>query len=259
VIASLILVLSASLNAAAMKGCPSDNAWTNGPDWDVGQKLDGFDREALIHALHPDKFGLSEKILGVGVKPWPRVPGTFVALQEEEILQSSQSGDKIAQKRWFVAMVRPGNPIQVIARPKKYFPYQPEYSFNRFDLAPYRLNSKEYAFGLRWCHVLEVHAGVAAGNYYGWEFLDLFRVRDGVIEPILSTPMYFYATDGGEEHAASLSVSKKSTDGFLDLIKTAGKAKPAVFRWDGRAFVTKDMDPFLSLQSEDDRAEMYQE
>lgn len=146
-----------------------------------------------------------------------------------------------------------------MARSQEPFTLKSEYSFNRFDLALYRLSTKEYAFGLRWCHVLEVHAGPAAGNYYGWEFLDLFKANGGAIVRVLSTPMYFYATDGGEEHEARLAVSKKRTNGVFDLIKTAGAAKPAVFRWDGGDYRTKDQDPFLSFQSDDDRAEMYQD
>jgi hypothetical protein len=128
--------------------------------------------------------------------------------------------------------------------------------FDRFDLAAYQLTETETAFGLR-----TVKNVMYAGGGGADEYLELFRISDGVVVPILSTLMISTALEAGEwrkdgtrEHhdvgsgkGAFIRVLKVKSNGFFDFEKYVSAGKHAIFHWNGKAYATSDPDPLKSV------------
>ncbi|HJX84318.1 MAG TPA: hypothetical protein VJ723_08250, partial [Candidatus Angelobacter sp.] len=100
-----------------------------------------------------------------------------------------------------------------------------------------------------------------AGGGGADEYLQLFRIRDGAVVPILSTLMKSTAMEAGEwrkdgtrEHhdvgndkGAFIRVLKQKTNGFFDLEKYVSSGRHAIFHWNGNAYATSDPDPLKSV------------
>jgi hypothetical protein len=112
-------------------------------------------------------------------------------------------------------------------------------SYQKFDLADYRLNEKEKAFGVRGSYSM----GYAGGGG-DWELLQLFRIVGDKLVMILSVEMYelqniagSWHDDGTRDHdiseyKATLHVLKSKTGGFYNLmIKSEGKVIDTLY-WD---------------------------
>lgn len=122
-------------------------------------------------------------------------------------------------------------------------------SYKRLDLAPYQLNDKTKAFGVR----VGFSEGYSGGGAF-FEALQLYMVQGDKIINILSEPMYFYQDiagewnkDGSRQHDINeskniLKVLKTKTDGYSDLqIKSLSFKWQKIFKWSEKEqrYVTK--------------------
>jgi hypothetical protein len=111
-------------------------------------------------------------------------------------------------------------------------------NYHKFDLADYRLNEKEKAFGVRGGY----DVGYAGGGAF-YEFLALFRVTGGEIVKIFGEQMYSYENiagdwndDGTRQHdiyeaKSTLHVLKTKTDGFFDWELRSDDGEKTRYRW----------------------------
>lgn len=115
--------------------------------------------------------------------------------------------------------------------------------FARFDLAPYRINDANLAFGVR----MHWFAGYAGGGA-GFEALLLFAIIDGRVVNILSEPISYQQTiagswneDGTRDHEESEGYNivrflPHKTHGHYDLqIKAKGEKWSRTFKWNDNA------------------------
>lgn len=136
------------------------------------------------------------------------------------------------------------NPATVIAKTSAPISFEDKFHFNKLDLAPYKLDETNYAFGLRRCVVNQ-----GTGYINSYEALDLFRVANEDIERIFSTAVsygHFGIRSEREDYsrATTISIAPEKTNGYFNLIKKFSTAKPVVFKWDGKSYQTTDKDPF---------------
>jgi hypothetical protein len=113
---------------------------------------------------------------------------------------------------------------------------------DHFDFAPYRLNEQETAFGLR-SYFYTMYIGGSGHD----EVLELFRVKDGMIEPVLWTWMASSNLVKGEQRGdpkgAVIRVLPTKTKGMFDLKKSARGGRSAIYRWNGQRYETHDPEP----------------
>jgi hypothetical protein len=130
--------------------------------------------------------------------------------------------------------------FSVVARTLQ--PLRHETTLDAFDFADYRLNEYETAFGLR-SFLYTTYIGGGGMD----EFLELFRVKDGVIRPILRTLIGSSNVVKGEERGdpkgAVIQVLATKTKGMFDLKKSVRGGRSAIFRWNGRVYETHDPEP----------------
>ncbi len=119
----------------------------------------------------------------------------------------------------------------------------PASSWNRFDLAPYRIALGRTAFGLRggWSDGF-------SGGMASYDALFLFAVRHGALREVLAVPMSSYQDlagdwhkDGTRDHEISqganiLLVGTHRTDGHFDLLlKSRDGRHHRLYRWSAAA------------------------
>ena len=252
---------STNTSTAKMDGCISVSPWEqNSSEWDVGQNLPtGLKKEELIKSLHPapllpnkadatGKYPEGEVLVGVGAKPWKYLPDTrIVILETKKYVLNEVGGVNEKDHALSLAVIKQtpnSSTFTVIAKTSEPIKFEKEFHFNRFDLAAYKLNETDYAFGLRRCVV-----NFGTGYIDSYEALDLFRLSDENIEQIFSAAVWrghFGIRDEREDFSRSaiISVAPEKTNGYFNLIKRFGKAKPAVFKWDGKKYQTTNKDPF---------------
>ncbi len=114
-------------------------------------------------------------------------------------------------------------------------------SYNKLDLAPYRIADDKMAFGLR----AGFQVGYAGGGAYT-EYLQLFMIQADQVVNILNEPVYEFADlagnwnkDGTREHHLSESKStihmlKSKTNGFYDIQIRTGRHRTK-FIWASKA------------------------
>ena len=114
-------------------------------------------------------------------------------------------------------------------------------SYNKLDLAPYRITDDKMALGLR----TGFQVGYSGGGAYT-EYLQLFMIQEDQVVNILNEPVYEFADlagnwnkDGTREHHLSESKStvhmlKNKTDGFYDIELRTGKHRTK-FIWSSKA------------------------
>ncbi|RIZ65349.1 MAG: hypothetical protein D0531_09965 [Methylococcales bacterium] len=115
--------------------------------------------------------------------------------------------------------------------------------YERFDLAPFKINEKETAFGLR----LGWNEGYFSGFGY-FEALALFKIDgDRLINILSAEPIYFFQDhaekwhkDGTRDHVLYqgdyvLSMLTDKTEGYYNLqIKTHDSHWKRLFKWDSK-------------------------
>lgn len=215
-------------------------------------------REELIHLLHPSKLldgeGKLEHGCELAAVEWPYLPKTYlVAYQTIVSAKKNPNGVYDSFRTLALALVRvsdDGTSFSVVAKTLKPLEFRSDLYLERFDLAPYRLNENETAFGLRTA-VYEMYTGGEGRD----GFLELLRAKDGRIEPILSTLMDSAFFPRGEEpvdpKTTTIHVLPTKTNGVFDLKKSVRSGGRAIFRWNGRAYETQDPEPvecYLNLK-----------
>ncbi len=115
-------------------------------------------------------------------------------------------------------------------------------SFPTLDLAPYKINDNEMAFGLRAQSV----TGYAGGGAIQQNLI-LFRLSGQKLQIILNTPIYEFRDIAGnwnkdgtrehniEENDTIVIVQKNKTNGFYDLMLKTGHEK-TILKWDGQQY-----------------------
>jgi hypothetical protein len=218
----------------------------------------------VIGKLHPTPLINSPNVYelecGLLVKPWKYSPNGFIAVFETAVLKPSGSGGASEEYRTLsvglVTVAKDGNSVAVDARTAQPYRLEQEVRFDRFDLAAYQLTESETAFGLR-----TIKNTMYAGGGGADEYLELFRINNGVVVPILSTLMISTALEAGEwrkdgtrehhdvgnEKGAFIRVLKVKSNGFFDLEKYLSNGKHAIFHWNGKAYATTDPDPLKSV------------
>src|SRR5260370_24943646 len=194
------------------------------------------------------------------VKRWKYAPNGFIAVFEAAVLQPSGAGGASEEYRTLsvglVTVAKDGNSVSVDARTAQPYRLEQDVRFDRFDLAAYQLTESETAFSLR-----TVKNTMYAGGGGADEYLELFRLKDGAVVPILSTLMKSTAlvagewrNDGTREHhdvgndkGAFIRVLKQKTNGCFDLEKYVSSGKHAIFHWNGQVYTTRDPDPLKSV------------
>ncbi len=275
----LTLLITIPLYGAAMAGEQQNNADGDRPAW-LPKFVTCSDsplyiqsnmsaaimnrQEEVISKLHPAPLIKSPNVYelecGLLVKPWKYSPNGFIAVFETTVLKPSGSGGASEEYRTIsvglITVAKDGNSVSVDARTAQPYRLEQDVRFDRFDLAAYQLSATETAFGLR-----TVKNTMYAGGGGADEYLELFRVKDGAVVPILSTLMKSTALiagewrndgtrehhDAGDEKGAFIRVLKVKTNGFFDFEKYVSSGKHAIFHWNGKAFATSDPDPLESV------------
>ena len=254
--------------AAVKEGCTSTSPWEQTQaDWDVGQNLPAnLKKDELIKLLHPaplraDNPGAGgiylpgEVLVGIGAKPWKYLPGAQIVVVETKRYVSNTFGGVDEKDRTLSVAVVKQTPdsatLTVIAKTAEPLTFEKDFHFNKFDLAPYKLDENNYAFGLRRCVVDQ-----GTGYINSYEALDLFRLAGENVEKIFSAAVgygHFGIRDERDDYsrAAAISVAPQKTNGYFNLIKTFGAAKPAVFKWDGKSYQMTGKDPFSKFADPD--------
>ncbi|MDR3352062.1 MAG: hypothetical protein LBO00_03445 [Zoogloeaceae bacterium] len=110
--------------------------------------------------------------------------------------------------------------------------------YHKFDLANYRLNEKEKAFGVRGGHDI----GYSGGGAY-CEFLVLFRIVGDQLVRVFGAEMYTFQDIAGDwhkdgtrdhdiyENKSTLRVLKTKTNGFFDWELRTSDGDNARYRW----------------------------
>ncbi len=250
---------SKSRTADKIEGCHALPWQADARDWDVGQNLPkGLKKEEFVKLLRPSaiiptEFNPKGEIVeGVGVKPWKYLANAWVVAVETDVRVANSVGGTDSAGRYLSMAVIKRAPnsasYTVLAKTGEPFKFDDRFQFNKFDFAPFQLSESEYAFGIKRC---VIYSGTGATNSY--ESIDLFRLSGENIEKIFSTPVkYEKSTIRGDASQDSIkkaiiSVAPEKTDGYFNLIKKFGTGKPAVFRWDGKFYQTKDKDPFAAF------------
>ena len=218
----------------------------------------------VISKLHPAALlaGAKEYELACGllVKPWKYSPNGFIAVFETAVLSPSGAGGASEEYRTLsvglVTVSTDGKSVSVAAKTAQPYRLEKEVRFDRFDLAAYQLTESETAFGLR-----TVKNTMYAGGGGADEDLELFRINDGAVVPILSTLMKSTALvagdwrkdgtrehhDTGDDKGAFIRILKQKSNGCFDLEKYISSGKHAIFRWTGKAYATSEPDPLKSV------------
>jgi hypothetical protein len=218
----------------------------------------------VIGKLHPAPFingpNVYELQCGLLVKAWKYSANGFIAVFETAVLHPSGAGGAEEEYRTIsvglVTVAPDGNSVSVGPRTAQPYRLEKDIRFDRFDLAAYQLTESETAFGLR-----TLKNTMYAGGGGADEYLELFRINDGVVTPILSTLMKSTALEAGEWHkdgtrehhdvgndkGAFLRVLKVKSNGFFDLEKYLSNGKHAIFHWNGKTYATSDPDPLKSV------------
>ncbi|HVZ51076.1 MAG TPA: hypothetical protein VG986_03860 [Pseudolabrys sp.] len=231
----------------------------------------GFSIEAIVGALVPPNDKGKPHL--VGAKPWPARPNSYVAIvctggsepysAGESSCARSPNDDKEPPLRVYLGVLarNDGGAVSLAAASgaidcatdwsRTNLPRQPSAaddakdglvkpeSFDRFDLANYKIAPDQIAFGLRgaWS---EGYAGGGAN----FTALCLFVPDGSRLRQVLAAPMSAYADIAGDWHkdgtrdhditdAANLLVlSRHRTDGYFDLLlKNRGHDKTQIFHW----------------------------
>ncbi|HEY9678715.1 MAG TPA: hypothetical protein V6C76_11945 [Drouetiella sp.] len=225
--------------------------------WDVGQELPKFvERAKVISALRPASppfdpsksskeektFNDGDAILGIGVKPWIYVPGTFIVVMETEKREPNSSGGyNSCEHALDIGLIKQTNDgFTVLAKTEKPIKLEKRFRFNQFDLSPYKLSEKELAFGLQ-----EASFAGVSGPTESIAMLDLYRNNNSKIEKVLSTPIIYEQQPANHVETARVSVSPEKTDGYYNLAKTY-KGKRCYFIWQKDKYSLNGQDTFAN-------------
>jgi hypothetical protein len=218
----------------------------------------GYDRDEIAKLLFPDSIIVNDEVLEVPwllfVKPWRASPGSSVAVLETVtyLKEEDKRGAEQVKTTLYVAVfaggtagakaeVKAGGRIDSMA----------ERHVTDLDLAPYRLAPDKLAFAVR-SRMSWPLVGGGGEN----EYLVLFLPEGQEVKKVWATLMRSwrmyndgYFDDGssnkaeeGHEGVATISVLKTATRGLRDLRKSGWTKRPAVYRWNGKSYVTKDKD-----------------
>ena len=207
---------------------------------------------------------------GIGAKPWPQMPGQFVALactggdpaSGPGATPCSRSDASAPPLRVYLGVVAlNGSGQRLVAGPVEVasavdwqhsaLPSQPEAlddakdgriapaSFTRFDLAPYRIAPDVPAFGLR-----GAWSDSYAGGFGEHEALYLFASAAGQLKQVFAAPVTSLLVTAGDwnkngtrqheiqEGADTLGLSDTETDGHKDLVlRSRLTAWQRAYRW----------------------------
>jgi hypothetical protein len=230
-------------------------------EWDIGQKLPAFaNKQKLIHELRSNgilfmpsknfdedqKYQSGEAFVGLGVKPWPYKPAVYIAVLETEMRAPTVSGGyQSTYHLLYTAQIKQdGSGFSVVAKTSEPIKLPPDYNFNKFDFANYKLSETDTAFGLRASRI-EVFTGPGAPSM-SVELLELLNQNGAKLERILSTPVLFENEPARHFDIATIQISKHSTNNFRDIIKTF-RGKSTTFQWQDGFYKTKDADALATL------------
>jgi len=116
---------------------------------------------------------------------------------------------------------------------------------DRLDLAPFRITPTKTAIGLR----VKRNRTYAAGGEGEASILRLYLQRGDKLVSVFSSLLEYrceFATDLDEESGtlnrsgadgkSLVSISKRKTQGYFDLVQSSGKATVGVFEWNGQSY-----------------------
>jgi hypothetical protein len=258
--------------AAALALAGSARAADQVPDWaawgirnarkDFPQKSrvpEGYDRSELEKLLFPDGVVVSEEGVEVPwllfVKPWKASPGLSVAVLETVTLVKAQFGQGAAAgaTALHIAVFAGGTAgAKADIKAEGWLESVAERHLQDIDLAPYRLAPDKLAFGVRTRMSWPLVGGGAENEYLVLLLPDGQEIKKVWATLMMSWRMsndgYFeegssIKAEGGEQRIATIGVLKTATRGLCDLRKSGWKKHPAVYRWNGTSYVTKDKDP----------------
>jgi hypothetical protein len=219
----------------------------------------------LMELLHPDKLvmenGNIERWCKPAVVAWPDHhpspptpggPGTpghanlYLVAFETIVHKTHYEGTmEEASRKLALALVRvsgDGDSWQAIAKTAEPLERKAELVLDRFDFAPYRLNEHETAFGLR-SYFNTTYIGGGGHD----QILELFRLRDDTIEPVLWTLIgssnFVKGEQRGDPKGAVIRVLPEKTNGKFDLKKSVRGGGSQIFRWNGQRYETHDPEP----------------
>jgi hypothetical protein len=178
---------------------------------------------------------------GLSLRAWGQRPGTWVAMIPD-VNEPDKTGRDSATLRLAV-LARNDQRWTAIARAEEVRTADdlecsdPSYTL---DLAPYRLNDTEVAFGVR-----ERTKCLSVTRPGASEFLFLYRVVGARLVRVLSLEALIEWTDedgaGTLTDRSTVAVSKNKTGGFFDLVVTSrGDSRPkktvTTYTWTGEAY-----------------------
>jgi hypothetical protein len=191
-----------------------------------------------------DAAALADDEKGLSLKPWRQHGGTWVALISDVKEADSNGG---ASAVLHLALIGRSGPRWVaLARVDEARTQDdigigdPSYAL---DLAPYRINENEVAFGVR-----ETADDQTPPHPAKFEKLLLFRVVGSRLVRVLDLPSFFNFTNGDDGSSGSgntvVAVSSHKNGGFFDLVATETKTyddeKPTKtvtsYAWVGEAY-----------------------
>jgi hypothetical protein len=262
---SLWLACLASLLAPSAQAADDEPAWARGYIRSARESFtkesrvpDGYDRTEIASLAFPDSIIVNDEVLEVPwllfVKPWRASPGLNVAVLET-VTYLKEKNERAAEEvktTLYVAVFAGGTAgakAEVKARGQA--DSMAERHVTDLDLAPYRLARDKLAFGVR-SRMSWPLVGGGGDN----EYLMLFLPDGQEVKKVWATLMHSwrmyndgYFDDGssnkaeeGHEGTAIISVLKTATRGLRDLSKSGWSKRPAVYRWNGTSYVTKDKD-----------------
>jgi hypothetical protein len=208
----------------------------------------------LMQQLHPANLLMERRKIERGCMPaaqaWPHRANLYLVPFETMVREQKRGGgEKEASRSLAIALVRvsgDGACLSVIAKTAQPLERKGELELDHFDFAPYRLNAHETAFGLR-SFFNTAYVGGGGRD----EVLELFRVKDGVIEPILWTLVasssFRHGEQDGDPKGAVIRVLPTKTNGVFDLKKRVRGGGAAIFRWNGHAYETHNPEPVECL------------
>lgn len=178
-------------------------------------------------------------------KAWGLLSNSYLVLHQTIVDSKTGDGRDLQSRSLAMALVRisaDGTSLSVIAKTPAPLERKGWLYLKRFDFAPYQLNENETAFGLRTFYDTTYMGGGGSDD-----LLELFRVKDGRIEPILSTLMassnFVHGEQRGDPKGAVIRVLPTKTDGVFDLKKSVRGSGAAIYRWNGHAYATRDPEP----------------
>lgn len=213
----------------------------------------GIDAKEVIGLIAPDRD--ATRAIQLEVKPWRYKNNAYLAYVSFSIDADKYDPTGYDEDPSYLGVIeyantnsgvkliaRTAGPVDLVATIVE----KEEHSFggiSKFDLAPYKINDKEVAFGLRFT----MHTAYGGGGSET-EYLALFRIEEDKVTNILTEPISSHSDiagdwhdDGTRDHTSNesyyvLSVLKHTTQGYNDLrINEKNGRSKMTFVWSNEA------------------------